>query len=72
MQTLYLMPMARNTVTKQTVKIQDLTGNRFTLQQRAFAEEQSQQLADRMTVRTGDRWVGFVKTYTPSQRRWSP
>jgi hypothetical protein len=69
MQTLYLLPMARSTVTGQTVKTQDLTGSRFTLAQRALAADMSQQLADRMSERTGDLWVGFLKQYTPSQRR---
>jgi len=52
----YLLPKARNTITKQTVKTQDLTGARFTL-------------AQQMTRRTGDAWVGFVEEYTPTYRR---
>jgi hypothetical protein len=69
MKTSYLLPMARNTVTGQTVKTQDLTGSRFTLAQRSLAEDMGRQLADRMTARTGDSWIGFVKEYVPSQRR---
>jgi hypothetical protein len=65
----YLLPMARNTVTGQTVKTQDLTGNRFALTQRTLAEDMAQQLADKMTARTGDQWQGFVKAYTPTYRR---
>jgi hypothetical protein len=64
----YLLPMARNTVTGQTVKNQDLTGSRFTQRQRVLAEDMAQQLAQRMTARTGDTWQGFVKLYTPTQR----
>jgi len=64
----YLLPMARNMITGQTVKNQDLTGDRFTQRQRGLAEEMSQQLADRMTARTGDTWQGFVKLYTPTVR----
>ena len=65
----YLLPMARNTLTGQTVKTQDLTGNRFTQAQRFLAEDMAQQLADRMSARTGEPWQGFVQSYTPTTRR---
>jgi len=65
----YLLPKARNSVTKQTVKTQDLTGARFTLAQRAMAMEVAEQIAVKMTQRTGDAWVGFVEEYTPTYRR---
>jgi len=64
----YLLPMARNTVTGQTVKNQDLNGTTFTQRQRVLAEEIAGQLADRMTARTGVTWQGFVKPYTPTVR----
>jgi hypothetical protein len=64
----YLLPMARNSVTGQTVKNQDLTGARFTQRQRVLAEDIAGQLAARMTDRTGDTWQGFVKLYTPTVR----
>jgi hypothetical protein len=64
----YLLPMARNTVTGQTVKTQDLTGARFTQRQRVLAEQVADQLAHRMTARTGDAWQGFVRLYTPTVR----
>ena len=64
----YLLPMARNSVTGQTVKNQDLTGARFTQRQRVLAEDMASQLAARMTARTGETWLGFVKLYTPSVR----
>jgi hypothetical protein len=64
----FLLPKARNTVTGQTVKNQDLTGGRFTLQQRVLAEDSARQLADKMSARTGDTWVGFVEAYTPTER----
>jgi hypothetical protein len=67
--TQYLLPMARNTVTGQTVKTQDLTGARFELSQRALAEDMARQLAEKMTSRTTERWQGFVQTYTPTVRR---
>lgn len=64
----YLLPMARNMITGQTVKNQDLTGGRFTQRQRVLAEDIARQLAERMTARTGAEWQGFVKLYTPSER----
>jgi hypothetical protein len=64
----YLLPMARSTVTGQTVKSQDLTGARFTQKQRVLAEEVADQLAVRMTARTGESWLGFVQLYTPTVR----
>jgi hypothetical protein len=65
----FLLSKARNTVTGETVKTQDLTGARLGLHQRAIAEELAQQLADRMTARTGETWVGFCEAYTPTVRR---
>ena len=65
----YLLPKARNTNTKQTVKTQDLTGARFTLAQRSMAIEVAEQIAVKMTQRTGDAWVGFVEEYTPTYRQ---
>lgn len=64
----YLIVKARST-TGQTVKNQDLTGDRFTFAQRAIAQEVADQLAVKMTARTGDTWTGFVEAYTPSVRR---
>lgn len=65
----YLLPMARNLLTGQTVKTQDLTGERFKPSQRALAEDMAQQLADKMTARTREPWQGFIQAYTPTQRR---
>jgi hypothetical protein len=65
----YLLSKARNTVTGQTVKTQDLTGARLTPAQRSMAQELADQLAVKMTQRTNELWVGFVELYTPSQRR---
>ena len=65
----YLMIKARNMVTGQTVKNQDLTGARLELRQRVLAEELAGQLAAKMTRNTGENWTGFVEEYTPSVRR---
>jgi len=64
----YLLPIARNTVTGQSVKNQDLTGARFTLAQRGMAQEIADQLAARMTARTTEQWQGYLVEYTPTQR----
>jgi len=64
----YLMVKARNLVTGQTVKNQDLTGARIELRQRTIAEDQADQLAVKMTARTGEAWQGFVEVYTPTSR----
>ena len=65
----YLMVKARNMITGQTVKNQDLTGARLELRQRALAEELAGQLADKMTRNTGESWTGFVEEYVPFVRR---
>ncbi len=65
----YLLPMARNTVTGQTVKTQDLTGARFELSQRALAEDMARQLAEKLSIRTRKPWIGFVEVYEPRPRR---
>jgi hypothetical protein len=65
----YLLPHARNTVTGQTIKTQDLSGTRFNLNQRELALEVAQQVADKMTGRTGELWAPFLVEYTPSSRR---
>jgi hypothetical protein len=67
--TQYLVTKARNIVTGQTVKNQDLTGARLELRQRVLAEDLADQLAAKMTRSTGDTWQGFVEVYTPTERR---
>ena len=63
-----LLPMAQNTNTGQTVKTQDLSGLRYTQNQRVLAESAADQCAAKMTARTGDQWQGFVREYTPRER----
>jgi hypothetical protein len=67
--TQYLVTKARNIVTGQTVKTQDLTGSRLELRQRVLAEDLADQLAAKMTRNTGETWQGFVEVYTPSVRK---
>ena len=64
----YLLPMARNMITGQTVKTQDLSGVKYTLNQRVLAETAADQCAAKMSARTGDTWQGFVQVYTPRPR----
>jgi len=66
--TTYLLPKARNTVTGQTVKMQDLTGTRFALNQRGLAQDMADQTAAKMSARTGDLWQGYLVEYQPSVR----
>ena len=66
--TTYLLPQARNTVTGQTVKTQDLTGTRFALSQRKLAQSMADQTAAKMSARTGDLWQGIVVEYQPTVR----
>lgn len=61
--------MAKNLITGQTVKTQDLTGARFKLSQRALAEDVADQTAEKMSATTNEPWQGFVREYTPSVRR---
>ena len=63
----YLLPKARCVETGETVKTQDLTNNRFTIGQRAQAQEVADQLAVKMQQRTRVTWQGFVQQYTPSR-----
>jgi len=57
--------MARSVTTGRTIKTQDLTGARFELHQRALAEDLANQVAARISQRTGETWVGYVEIYTP-------
>lgn len=65
----YLLPKAKNLTTGQTVKEQDLTGVRYELNQRFLAEKAAERLADKMSIRTKEPWVGFIEEYEPSVRR---
>ena len=56
-------------ITGQTVKTQDLSGSRYTQRQRTLAQAAADECAAKMTARTGDAWQGFVKLYTPTQRK---
>lgn len=69
MTTTYLLATARCEETGQTVKQQDLTGARYNTNQRSFAEQAADRLAENMTARTGTYWAPRVIRYTPSERR---
>jgi len=64
----YLLIKARNTVTGQTIKTQDLTGARFTLKQRKLAQDMADQTAAKMSARTGQLWEGYLVEYQPTER----
>ena len=63
----FLLPMARNTVTGETVKTQDLAGQHFTQTQSGMASVIADRLAEDLTARTGVKWVGFLRPYTPGE-----
>jgi len=61
--------MARNRRTGETVKAQDLSGSRYQQHQQHDCLLEAERLAKQLTDRTGDHWVGFCESYTPSVRR---
>ena len=61
----YILPMARNRRTGETVKAQDLTGNRYQQHQRHDCLLEAERLARQLTDRTGDVWIAVVQSYTP-------
>jgi hypothetical protein len=60
----YIMPMARNTRTGETVKSQDLTGQRLQPHQRQEAQLLANRLAAQMTQRSRDSWQAILTLYT--------
>ena len=60
----YIMPMARNTRTGQTVKSQDLTGTRYIPSQLKECRLLAERLADQMTQRGQDTWAAVVQSYS--------
>jgi hypothetical protein len=59
----YLVVKARNTETQQTVKQQDLNGRLLQWHQKREAEEIADTLAENLTKRTRQLWVGLVEEY---------
>ena len=60
----YIIPMARNLRTGQTVKSQDLSGTRFIPSQRKECQLLSERLADQMTQRGPDTWQPVIQPYS--------
>ena len=65
----YILPMARNRRTGETVKAQDLTGSRYQQHQQHGCLLEAQRLARQLTDRTGDDWTAVVQPYTPVKPR---
>ena len=59
----YLMPMARCSETKQTVKSNDL-GHRYTLNERQFALLEAERLAANVSTTTGKIWQAYVAEFS--------
>jgi hypothetical protein len=64
----YLICKARCVRTGETQVRMDLTGTRLELRQRAVAEDHAHQMAEQLTARTGELWIGLVEVYSPSVR----
>ncbi len=60
----YILPMARNLRTGQTVKTQDLSGRRLRTDQTRVRLMMADRLAEQMTQRGVDQWEPVVKTFT--------
>ena len=60
----YIIPMARNLRTGETVKSQDLSGIRYIPSQRRECQLLAERLANQMTQRGQDTWTAIVQTYS--------
>jgi hypothetical protein len=60
----YIMPMARNSRTGETVKSHDLSGARYIPSQRRECQILADRLADQMTLRGPDTWSAVIQPYT--------
>jgi hypothetical protein len=56
----YLIPKARNLVTKQVVLEQDLSGARYNQRQQSQCQLVADRLAAKMSQTTRQPWIGFV------------
>jgi len=60
----YIIPMARNIRTGQTVKSQDLSGTRYIPSQRRECQLLAERLANQMTQRGPDTWQPVIQPYS--------
>lgn len=60
----YIMPMARNLRTGETVKSQDLSGRRLMPHQRTECRLLAERLATQMTERGTDTWEARIVEYS--------
>jgi hypothetical protein len=65
----YILPMARNRRTGETVKVHDLSGSRYQRHQQHDCLLEAERLARQLTDRTGDVWIAVVQPYTPATLR---
>lgn len=59
----YILPMARNLRTGETVKTQDLAGRRYRADQRRECQMMADRLAAQMTNRSSDQWEPVIRSY---------
>jgi hypothetical protein len=60
----FLMPAARNAITREVVKKQDLSGRRFTTRDQQEAQLWADRLAEDMTARTRQDWHAELIEYS--------
>lgn len=68
MKTVYLIPKARNNITKETVAHMELSGRRFALHERALVQQLADRLADNLAAKTRDPWTGYVDRVNTDKR----
>ncbi len=68
MKTVYLIPKARNSVTKESVAHMELSGQRFALHERVLVQQLADRLAAQLTARTTQLWTGYVDRVNESNR----
>ena len=60
----YILPMARNLRTGQTVQQQDLKGVRYQPHQKTECQLMADRLAQNLSDRTGDQWQAYCHSYS--------
>lgn len=68
MKTVYLIPKARNDLTKETVAHMELSGRRFALHERALVQQLADGLAQKLAAKTKDPWTGYVDLVNTHRR----
>jgi len=65
----YWLPIAKCVETGQIIKEQDLTGHRYTRNQKSWALAAAQRIAANQNARTEYTWHATVREYKPGTNR---